>query len=77
MLLPEAGIEPIGILPPGVISGLRIGGGKRVLVLMNFTDAPKRAWVNGTGGRDVLDEQEVGNEVLIAARGVRVLTSVP
>lgn len=73
MLLPEAQVEPIGMLPPGVIAGRRIRDGETFLFLMNFTDEEKRVWVNGLGWRDVNTAMDVSGEVTVGVRGVCVL----
>lgn len=73
MMLPQAQIEPIGILPHGVIAGRRVGEGETYFVLMNFTDEEKRAWVNGADLFDAANNAPVLNEVVIGVRGTRIL----
>ncbi len=77
MLLPEAGVEPAGILPRGVIAGRRERDGKTFLFLMNFTDQPQRVWLNVTGWRDAAAGGELPGEVNLDARSVRVVARTP
>lgn len=73
MLLPEANIEPLGMLPHGVIAGRRVRANETFLFLLNFTDEEKRVWVNGTSWRDAMSEEELQSEVSVSARGVKVM----
>lgn len=73
MLTAKAGVQPVGMLPPGVVAGRRVRENESFLVLMNFTDAEKRAWLNGTGWRDAFTQATIENEVSIPARGTRVV----
>jgi beta-galactosidase len=68
-LLPEAGVEPVALVPEGVLVSRR----DRFIFLLNFTDAPAVAWLNVTGVVDAFSGQSVEREVTIAARDVRVL----
>lgn len=58
-LLPEAGVEPLALLPEGVLAYQR----GSYLVLLNFTDAVATAWVAAAG------------ETTVEARDVRVLAA--
>lgn len=73
MVLPEAGIEPIGILPQGVVAGKRVRAGETYLILMNFTDEEKRVWVNGGRVADVTGAMQESPEVIVQARGTRLI----
>lgn len=72
-LLPEAGVEPIGILTPGVIAGRRIDGERNFVLLLNFTDEPKRVWLNQSPVRDLLGTDAPSKEITVPPRGVRAL----
>lgn len=73
MLIAEAGVQPVAMLPPGVVAGRRVREGETFLFLMNFTDGEKRAWLNGAGWRDAFKQATMENEVSIPARGTRVV----
>jgi beta-galactosidase len=73
MFLPEAQVQSIGMLPPGVLAGRRVRDDETFLFLMNFTDAEKRGWVNGAGWRDAMTRGAVENEISIPPRSTRIL----
>lgn len=73
MLLPEAQVEPVGMLPQGVIAGRRKRGDETFLFLMNFTDGEQRMWLNGTNRRDAFTQTPVEKETSIPPRQTRIL----
>lgn len=73
MLVPEANAQSIGIVPPGVLAGRRVRGAETFLFLMNFTDAEKRVWLNGTGWSDAFTNVSESNEIAIPPRATRVV----
>ncbi len=72
MLLLEAQIVSIGIMPLGVVAGRRMREGERFLFLMNFTDKKRRVWLNGTSWLEARSGDKLKAEVNIAARTVVV-----
>lgn len=68
-LLPQAGVEPLALVPEGVLA-LRRGD---LIFLLNFAGAPATAWLNLTGLADALTHQPVEREVSIPPRDVRVM----
>ena len=74
MLLPEAQVPSIGMLPQGVLAGRRVRGDEIFLFLMNFTDTEKRAWVNGTGWEDAVTRVAIENEISLPPCNTRILT---
>lgn len=72
-LLPQAGVQPLALVPEGVLVSRRNDSARDYLFLLNFTDAPATAWLNVTGATDDLTGEPVEREVTIAARDVRVL----
>lgn len=75
MLLPEAQVEPIGIVPQGVIVGRRTRAGKTFWGLMNFTDEEKRVWLTADDWRDVNTGATLEQEVKIPPRAVQIIES--
>lgn len=73
MLVTEAGVQPIGMVPPGVVSGRRVREGETFLFLLNFTEAEARVWLNGAGWTDAFTRTAVDNEVSIPPRNTRVV----
>ena len=70
MLVPEAGIEPVGMLPHGVIAGKRVRDGEMFIFLLNFTD--EEMWHGKSEGmKEEVSGIESSNEVSIPP-GVRV-----
>lgn len=75
MLLPEAQVEPVGIVPQGVLTGRRVRAGKTIWGLMNFTDEEKRVWLNASSWRDLETGAPLDKEQRIPPRAVRVFES--
>jgi beta-galactosidase len=73
MLLPEAQIEPLGILPQGVIAGRRVRPNETYWFLLNFTDDEKRIWLNGEAWHDAANDMPLSHELTLSTRGSRVL----
>ena len=71
-LLPQAGIEPLALVPEGVLALRR----NDFMFLFNFTDAPATAWLNLTGVTDAFTRQPVEREVSIPPRDVKVMHNV-
>lgn len=68
-LLPQAGVQPLALLPEGVLISRREG----FIFLLNFTDVPITARLYLTGVTDVFTGQAVEREVTILPRDVRVM----
>jgi len=68
-VLPQAGVEPVALVPEGTLVSRR----GSFVFLLNFTDAPATGWLNRVGGVDAFSGQAVEREVMIAPRDVRVL----
>ena len=68
-VLPQAGVEPVALVPEGV-SVVRRGDH---IFLLNFTDVAAAAWVNAASVADAFTGQAVEHEVTISPRDVRVL----
>lgn len=77
MLLPEAQVEPIGIVPQGVFVGRRVRAGETFWGLMNFTDEEKRVWLNAGDWRDLGTGAVPERELKIPPRAVQLLKSMP
>lgn len=75
MLLPEAQVEPVGIVPQGVMVGRRVRDGKTCWGLINFTDGEKRVWLNASGWQDATNNQALDNEVTLLPRAIRVIVT--
>lgn len=73
MLIPEAGIEPIGILPYGVVAGTRERQGECFLLLANFTDEEKRVWLNRRAWCEIETGETTASEITLSPRSVRAL----
>ncbi|PKO22817.1 MAG: beta-galactosidase [Chloroflexi bacterium HGW-Chloroflexi-1] len=69
-LLPQAGVQPLALLPEGVLVSRR----GSFVFLFNFTDAPATAWLNVTSAVDAFTGQSIERAAAIAARDVRVLS---
>jgi beta-galactosidase len=68
-VLPQAGVEPVALVPEGVLVTRR---GAHIF-LLNFTDVAAAAWLNVASVTDAFTGQAVEREVTIAPRDVRVL----
>lgn len=73
MLLPEAQVTPLGIVPHGVLVGRRIQNDKTYWGLLNFTDEEKRVWLNPGEWHDASGSIPLTNEVTLPPRTTRVL----
>jgi len=64
--LPQAGVQPLALLPEGVLISRREG----FVFLLNF-DVPATAWLYVAGASDIFAGQAVEREVTILPRDVR------
>jgi len=71
-LLTDAGIKPVVEPPGGVEAGVREGGGKKLLFLVNHTTTPKTVHVPA-GKRELLSGQTTTGTLDLGILGVAVL----
>jgi beta-galactosidase len=71
-LLGDAGIKPVVEPPEGVEVGMREGGGRTLLFLVNHTAVPKTVRVPA-GKRDFLTQQVTGPTIELGILGVAVI----
>ena len=75
LLLPESGVEPLGMIPNGMIGARRGAGGHDYIFLLNFTDSPAVALLSASELKDALTGEPVEREIGVPARGVSVVVS--
>jgi beta-galactosidase len=71
-LLDDAGIRPVLEPPEGVEVGVREGGGRTLVFILNHTTTPKTIHVPA-GKRELLTQQTTGETLVLGILGVAVL----